>query len=133
MTTDVRWKQRFSSFNKALEQLKKAVAIEAPNDVEKQGIIKCFEYTFELGWKTLQDLLKEKGYSDVVGPKPVIRQAFKDGYISDGEGWGEMHKARNLTSHTYDEETANDIVEKITAVYYFLLLKLKKHLDEQGR
>lgn len=53
--------------------------------MEEQGLIKAFEYTYKLGWKTLQDLLKEKGYSDVIRPKPVIEQSFQDGYITNGK------------------------------------------------
>jgi hypothetical protein len=52
--------------------------------MEQQGLIKAFEYTFELSWKTLQDLLKHKGYRDILGPRPVIEQSFQDGYINDG-------------------------------------------------
>lgn len=44
-----------------------------------QGLIKAFEYTYELSWKTLQDLLRDKGYNNIAGPKPVIMQSFQDG------------------------------------------------------
>ena len=56
---------------------------------------------------------KHKGLEHIIGPKPVIEQSFKDGIIKDGKGWVEMHKSRNLTSHTYNEETATDIVNAI--------------------
>jgi len=101
------------------------------NEMEEQGLIKAFEYTYELSWKTLQDLLKEKGYTDVVGPKPVIEQSFQDGYIVDGKGWMRMHVSRNLTSHTYDEETAEEIVRSIRSEYFLLLKSLQERLQEE--
>jgi len=99
--------------------------------LEEQGLIKAFEYTYELGWKTLQDLLKEKGYSQILGPKPVIEQSFQDGYITDGQGWMRMHKSRNLAAQTYDEQTAKEIVENIKHEYFFLLKNLHQKLEEE--
>ncbi len=128
---DIRWHQRFTSYNKAYSQLEKYVAQEDHNELEEQGLIKSFEYTYELAWKTLQDLLKEKGYKNIIGPKPVIEQCFQDGYIADGEAWMRMHTSRNLTSHTYDQETAEEIVEKIKAEYYNLFKTLHKKLSEE--
>lgn len=128
---DVRWHQRFINFNKAFGQLERFMKKEKLNEMEAQGLIKAFEYTYELSWKTLQDLLKEKGYSDIVGPKPVIEQSFQDGYITDGKGWMRMHTSRNLTSHTYDEETAGEIIESIRNEYFYLLTCLKERLEDE--
>mgnify|MGYP003635436474 CR=1 FL=1 len=128
---DVRWLQRFANYKKAFAQLARFIANTKLNEMEEQGLIKSFEYTYELAWKTLQDLLKEKGYSDVIGPKPVIAQSFTDGYITDGEGWKKMHFSRNLTSHTYDEQTAKDIVEGIRNQYFELLSELVQSLEKQ--
>ncbi|RLD37787.1 MAG: nucleotidyltransferase [Bacteroidetes bacterium] len=128
---DIRWLQRFINFNKAFKQLERFVKRENLNEMEAQGLIKAFEYTYELSWKTLQDLLKEKGYADILGPKPVIKQSFQDGYISEGEGWMRMHASRNLTSHTYDEDTADEIIEKVRIEYFDLLKNLKNRLEEE--
>ena len=76
-------------------------------------MIKRFEYTYELAWKTLQDLLKEKGYSDIAGPRPVIEQCLEDGILGNGEVWMRMIKSRNLTAHVYDEKTVDEIAEII--------------------
>ncbi len=81
MAEEIRWIQRFNNFNKALGQLERFLSEEALNEMEEQGLIKAFEYTFELSWKTLQDPLKENGYSGIVGPRPVFEQSFNDGYI----------------------------------------------------
>jgi nucleotidyltransferase substrate binding protein (TIGR01987 family) len=131
MNTDIRWQQRFSNFSKAFSQLQKFIKHKNLNDLERQGLIKAFEYTYELSWKTLQDLLRDKGYNNIVGPKPVIEQAFQDGYIEDGMGWMRMHKSRNLATHTYNEETAMEIIENIRAEYFFLLQELRKKLEEE--
>ena len=79
----------------------------------------------------MQDLLKDKGYTNVVGPKPVIEQSFQDGYIVDGKGWMRMHVSRNLTSHTYDEETAEEIIKSIRTEYFDLLKNLQTRLQEE--
>lgn len=129
---DIRWQQRFRNFNKAFSQLERFMQAEKLNEMEEQGLIKAFEYTYELSWKTLQDLLIEKGYNNIVGPKPVIEQCFQDGYIVDGKGWMRMHLSRNLTAHTYDEETAVEIIESIRNEYFFLLSSLKERLDEEA-
>ena len=63
--TDIRWKQRLQNYKKAFGQLRDALKIKTPDILQKQGIIQCFEYTFELAWKTLQDfLIQEKGYTE---------------------------------------------------------------------
>lgn len=128
---DIRWQQRFANFNKALNQLERFISQENLNELEMQGIIKAFEYTYELSWKTLQDLLKEKGYISIIGPKPVIEQSFQDGYIANGNGWMRMHKSRNLTSHTYDEQTAQDIVNSIREEFYALFKQMQNRLTEE--
>ena len=129
---DIRWQQRFVNFNKAFSQLSRFMQAEKKlNEMEEQGLIKAFEYTYELSWKTLQDLLKDKGYIDIVGPKPVIEQSFQDGYLTDGTGWMRMHLSRNLTSHTYDAETAAEIIDKIRTEYFFLLNCLKDRLEDE--
>lgn len=101
---DVRWKQRFSNFKKAYTQFEEAVAQNSPDRLAQEGLIQRFEYTFELAWKCLQDLLQERGLAEIRGPKPVLEQAFQDGLITDGLLWMEMLKARNETSHIYDEK-----------------------------
>jgi nucleotidyltransferase substrate binding protein (TIGR01987 family) len=128
--TDIRWQQRFYNFKKAFTQLERFLEHKNLNEMEQQGLIKAFEYTYELAWKTLQDLLKEKGYKDIIGPKPVIEQSFQDGYIEDGEAWMRMHNSRNLTSHTYNEETASEIIKKVRAEYYDLFKRLTNRLQK---
>ncbi|MCL2039344.1 MAG: HI0074 family nucleotidyltransferase substrate-binding subunit [Bacteroidetes bacterium] len=127
MKSKDRWKLRFDSFCKALAQLENAVNQKTYTNLEQQGLIKCFEYTFELAWKTLQDYLNHIGYN-TKGPNPVIKQAFQDNIIIDGKIWAEMLLARNMTTHIYDENNANEILNKIINQYYFLFKELKTKL-----
>jgi nucleotidyltransferase substrate binding protein (TIGR01987 family) len=129
---DIRWHQRFLSFKKAFNQLERFIAEEELNEMEEQGLIKAFEYTYELSWKTLQDLLKEKGYNDILGPKPVIEQSFQDGYIIKGKEWLKMHNSRNLATHSYDKETADEIVLQIRENYFGLFKELQIKLEEES-
>lgn len=130
---DIRWQQRFSNFKKALAKLAEVVENREDDlsELETEGLIQRFEYTFELAWKTLQDLLKHKGYQGVSGPNPVLEQAFQDGYFTDGAGWREMNKSRNLTSHTYNSETADGIAANIRKSFYYLLKDLAARLEEE--
>ena len=130
---DIRWEQRFSNYRKALAKLADVVDNKGQDELselEKEGLIQRFEYTYELAWKTLQDLLKLKGYDNVKGPTDVLRQALKDGYINDSEGWRDLKQDRQLTTHTYDENTANKIVNSIYTSYYPLFGVLEGRLME---
>jgi len=131
---DIRWEQRFSNFKKALAKLAEVVKgkpLDDLSELEKDGLIQRFEYTFELAWKTLQDLLEYKGYRDITGPNPVLEQALKDGYLQNEKGWRNMKKSRELTSHTYNSKTAEDIAEDITKQYFDLLQNLEIRLEEE--
>ena len=85
MEENERWKERFKSYSKALSQLESALQQKRFSVLEKDGVIKRFEFTFELAWKTLQDKLYDEGYLTTKGPKPVIKQAFSNGMITDGQ------------------------------------------------
>lgn len=131
MQPDIRWQQRFSSLQKAFDQLEKAVALTSYSNLEREGLIQRFEYNYELSWKTLQDLLEYKGYPDIKGPRPVIEQAYKDGYIADGLTWMAMKKSREATSHTYDENTARAIAAAIKNEYFAVFKALLIRLQDE--
>lgn len=128
---DIRWEQRFANFKKANAQLHRFLQKTELNEMEQQGLIKAFEYTYELSWKTLQDLLNEKGITNVIGPKPVINEAFRTGYINDGHAWVDMHKSRNLTSHTYEKITAQEVIDLIRVSFADLFDALEKALEKE--
>ncbi len=105
------------------------------SELEKQGLIKAFEFTHELAWNTLKDFLTERGAEEMYGSRDVTRLAFKEGLIDRGETWMSMIKSRNLTSHTYREEVAQEIYENIINRYFSefkaLELMLKELADDQ--
>ena len=130
---DIRWIQRFNNYRNALARLGAAIRLneERPlSDLEEQGLIQGFEFTYDLAWKTLQDLLRHHNRpNDNGGPAIIIKQALADGFIKDEEGWKELKKSRELTSHTYDDEMADEIATKIIEVFYGLFIQLETLLQ----
>jgi nucleotidyltransferase substrate binding protein (TIGR01987 family) len=124
-----RWKERLKSYSKALAQLESALQQKQFSVLEKDGVIKRFEFTFELAWKTLQDKLYDEGYLTTKGPKPVIKQAFNNGMITDGQAWIDMLTDRNNSTHLYDESAAVSIFDRIQITYFKLFQELKSKLE----
>lgn len=118
---DIRWKQRFENYLKALETLRRAVELAGQrplSELEQQGLIQGFEFTHELAWNVLKDFLEEQGFVGIIGSKNATREAFKSELLADGQVWMDMIKARNLTSHTYNTEIAEDIVKSILTRFF---------------
>lgn len=128
---DIRWIQRFNNFNKAFAQLENAVEKGNYSELERQGLIKAFEFTYELAWNTLKDFLQANGYVDIVGSKDTIRLAFKVGLIEDGDNWMNMIKSRNLSAHTYNQDTAEEIQVSIQNTYYFLFKLFQERMQSE--
>ncbi len=121
MPEDIRWKQRFDNYLRAFETLRRAVDLARQRDLselEQQGLIQGFEFTHELAWNVLKDYLEENGISGIIGSKGATREAFKNGLIQDGESWMEMIRSRNLSSHTYNQDTAEEVVTNILLRFY---------------
>ena len=125
MTKDIPWEQRFSNYQKALAQLQKFIDKGDLSELEEQGLIKAFEYTYELAWNTIKDFLEFKGQTDIYVSRDATRKAFELGIIEDGESWMDMLKSRNATSHTYNEEVAAEICQAVFDVYFSLFVQLK--------
>lgn len=114
---EVRWPQRFTNFQKAFQQLEKGLKIQKPSDIEKQGIIQSFEFTFELAWNTIKDFLESENVISQY-PRSVIKDAFKYEIIKNGEIWIEMLEDRNMLAHTYNEDIANKAYNKIKDIFF---------------
>ncbi len=130
--TDIRWIQRFNNYKKAMSQLEAAVILMEERDLsllEKQGTIQAFEFTHELAWKTMKDFLNERGNSEIYGSKDSARQAFQYGLIEDGDTWLQMVKSRNLTSHTYNEKTSEDIIHLIRTDYFKAFKQFEEKME----
>ena len=120
MNPDVRWKQRFQNFDRAFVLLREALekGPAALNQLEKEGVIQRFEYSFELAWKTVKDFLEEGGIVfSTVTPRQVLKDAFAAKIIPEGQVWIDMLDHRNLLSHTYNFASFEKAVEAITTRY----------------
>ena len=120
---DVRWLQRLDSFKRARAQLQAAVDLgqrRSLSELEQQGLIQAFEFTHELAWNVMKDYLRSLGNSTVIASRDSTRAAFAAELIADGESWMDMIVSRNLSSHTYNRDTANSLVQKIAASYAVL-------------
>ncbi|MBD2720069.1 nucleotidyltransferase substrate binding protein [Synechococcus sp. FACHB-909] len=126
---DIRWQQRFSNYCRALEQLETFFQPPELNAREQQGLIKAFEYTFELAWNTLRDLLLSKGNEQLLGSRDTLKESFRLGRIEDGESWMLMIQDRNLTSHTYNRSTADAIAGHIGQNYLACYRQLRARLE----
>jgi len=132
-TQDIRWIQRLNHFNQALGQLTKFIEKGALNELEKQGLIQSFEYSYELAWNTLKDYFEAQGETNLHGSRDVFRLAFKRGLIEEGETWMDMIRSRTLTSHTYNEDIAEKIAAEIVNRYFseFVTLRTKMELQRK--
>jgi nucleotidyltransferase substrate binding protein (TIGR01987 family) len=136
MSEDIRWHQRFENFERAYVLLSSALEGREPdafNELEMEGLVQRFEYTFELAWKTLKDYLEHSGVVlPQITPGAVIKAAFTAKLIEQGETWMDMLKHRNLMSHTYDFKEFREAVVAIRTRYLsalaqvYLLLKKER-------
>ncbi len=130
MAQDVRWIQRFQNYRKALSQLEEFLALDSPNKFELQGMVQCFEYTFELSWKTLKDYLSSEGI-EAATPRKAIQEGFRSGMIEDGHTWIEALESRNLLAHTYNEEYVKKAEILIRNEFYPVLRALFDFLSKE--
>ncbi|MDW8104451.1 MAG: nucleotidyltransferase substrate binding protein [Armatimonadota bacterium] len=126
---DIRWVQRLNHFSRALAQLRRFVEKGELSDLEKQGLIKAFEYNYELAWNLLKDYLEAQGETGIHGSRDAFRTAFQRGIIEDGEVWLDMVRSRILTVHTYNEETAEQVVHDIIHRYFARFVQLQQKME----
>lgn len=131
MTQEIRWQYRFTNFSRAFSLLREALedGLESLSELEREGVIQRFEYTFELAWNTLKDRLEYDGVAfATVTPRNVIREAYQARLIEDGETWIDMLTDRNLMSHTYDSERFEQLIRNIICRYLRILEKMYTRL-----
>ncbi len=135
MTEEVRWKYRFQNFSRAYALLREALEtkVEDLSQLEREGVIQRFEYTFELAWNTLKDRLEYDGVVlDAVTPRHVIRAAFRARFIDDGDAWIDMLTDRNLMAHTYDAARFEAVAGNVRRRYLAILSALYERLGEEA-
>jgi len=104
-----------ANFTKAYKKLSEGIEM-AENELNRDGVIQRFEFTFELFWKTIRLILMYEGF-ECRSPRSCIKEAFKHGYIIDDEIYLDMLEDRNRSSHIYDEQTSLEIFERIEKQY----------------
>ncbi len=127
---EIRWQQRFENYKRAYKLLEAAVDSNTDTLIEKAGLIQFFEMSFELAWKVMKDYLEANG-TEVKSPREAIKVAFQQALITDGHAWMDALTDRNLTVHTYDEETALLVVGKIKTAYFPLLQSFYNALSKE--
>ena len=120
----IKVKYAVEKFTNGFERLKEAITL-AKDDLDKDGAIQRFEFTFELLWKALKIFLEYQGIL-VNTPRESLKEAFRINLLGDEEIFLDMLEDRNRTSHIYDKETSEEIFERIKTVY---LQAIKKVLD----
>lgn len=117
-----RWLYRFDNFKRAFALLSEAIQtmqIRELNQLEQEGIIQRFEYTWELTWKVLKDYLEYKGVIlGTITPASVIKAAIAANLIQNGEVWMNALDSRNKMSHTYNFKKFKTIILDIEKNYY---------------
>ena len=126
---------KYENFGNAVNRLNEAnVAYKknSDNDIYQDALIKRFEFTFELAWKTLREFMLDQGYSlEILSPKGVISFAWREGIISNEELWLDMLSSRNLSAHDYGRELSAGIADKISNRYCKELTALKRYIADR--
>ncbi len=118
---DIRWKQRFDNFDRAFLLLREVQerGVASLSQMEKEGAIQRFEFTFELAWKTLKDYLEAQGIVlRESSPRTVIKEAFAMGILEDAQLWMDIMRHRNLLSHTYAFKTFDEALKELETRYF---------------
>ena len=127
-----RWQYRFDNYKRAFCLLREAIAWYRErelSDLEKEGVIQRFEYTWELAWKTLKDYLENEGIVlDKITPKAVIVASVEANIIQQHETWMKALDDRNKMSHIYSTIVFNQVIKHIAESYLSLFDQLYEKL-----
>lgn len=129
--TEEQLREKLVNYQKALERLDESLEVQNPDQFIYDSVIKRFEFTYELAWKLMKAFIEYKGGEDVRFARDVFREAYANGLVKDGEGWLQMMQDRNLSSHTYNEEAAREIYDRVKQIYrqQFMELSLSIRKD----
>lgn len=119
--------ERSTDFLAALSRLKEALA-QPEDSFLRDASIQRFEFTYELAWKAIKLWLEGKDIK-TLNAKETLQEAFQQGLLHDGNGWSELHRMRNLTSHTYDEAEAIRVYQFVKKDGVVLLDALGKEVQ----
>ena len=133
-----RWQQRFENFDRAYLRFAEAIKggieqVSRLSDLEKTGVVKHFEFTFQLAEGVLSDYLLDAGFpqDEIRGPKYVIRKSFQEGYIRDGEIWMEALDARNEAVHIYRQEIMQKVFNFARNKFFPVLRDMRSYFKQE--
>jgi len=127
-----RLNERIENFNKAFQIFQDIIASyreDKLNVIFHMALVQSFKVCFELGWKVLKDYLNINGIS-VQLPRQVIKEAFNKEVIQNGQIWIDMLKDRNATSHEYNMDKVDKVLEKISTEYFEELCRFREQVKE---
>jgi nucleotidyltransferase substrate binding protein (TIGR01987 family) len=127
-----RFEERVENFNKSFQlfsEMRSAYIVDKSSNVNRLALVQSFEIVSELGWKVLKDYLGQNGIN-VYLPKEVIKEAFANNIIKNGQIWIDMINDRNSSSHEYNMEKVDIILVKIATIYFEELSSFQKLLGE---
>ena len=137
-TQNIRWKQRFQNFEKALTVFKDRCSDVEDHpkgskyhDAFQMALVQAFEILIELSWKVLKDYLENEGYTEVQTGKRAFRQAFQDRIIENGEIWLKALEIRNSTSHIYDVSILEELNIFVVEIFLPEVKKLHNTLQAE--
>ncbi len=121
-------KSKINQLERALTSFQRGILVH-PTDIERDGAIQRFEYSFELSWKTLKSVLEYLGIEDCKSPRKALQAGLIQGFISESEQeiWLSMLEERNQTAHIYHEEVAASIFNHLPE-YVAAMIRLKNKL-----
>jgi nucleotidyltransferase substrate binding protein (TIGR01987 family) len=120
--------EKYELFTKAYDALEKGIVEynQNPNsEVMKAGIIKMYEFTWELSWKTLKEYIEEQNIEFLPSPRQTIKEAYQLTILNDEDTWMNILDDRNIMNHTYDQMKANELVPRIINEYFVAFRNLK--------
>ena len=119
---------RLRQFAQAFSRFEEGLAL--PEDpIVRDACLQRFEFTFETAWKAIQADASAEGL-ECTSPRDCFRTAFRMGILDLQEtSWLKMVEDRNRTSHTYDEETAEEIYRSLRGYAQLLGALLGKLRD----
>ncbi len=126
-----------SSYEKALKSLEEIILRYKKEYMDiaiRDALIQRFEYTYSLAIKMIKRYLKialaENEEVDTMDFNRMIREASRMGILLNNlEIWTVYRQKRNITSHTYDEQKALEVVGVVDDFYKdakYLLSKLQE-------
>ena len=128
-----RWRQRLANFGAAVSQLDDACGQDSYSNLERVGLLRIFESSYELGWKVLKDLLNYEGH-DLNSPRGVIRKSFESGYLGEDDCETFLYAIgnRGMLMHAYRDELAREAETLIKGRYHPMLRRLRETLERRS-